>query len=110
MVKLLLAGTGLIGHRHMQHILDHPSLQLVGIIDPAVADKEIKGVKTYKSLDDTQLDADGIVLATPTDTHASLTIQALEKGMHVLVEKPVAASLDEADKMIEASEKTGFKV
>ena len=41
MVKLLLAGTGLIGHRHMQHILDHPSLQLVGIIDPAVADKEI---------------------------------------------------------------------
>ena len=46
MVKLLLAGTGLIGHRHMQHILDHPSLQLVGIIDPAVADMEIKGVKT----------------------------------------------------------------
>ena len=110
MVKLLLAGTGLIGHRHMQHILDHPSLQLVGIIDPAVADKEIKGVKTYKSLVNTQLDADGIVLATPTDTHASLTIQALEKGMHVLVEKPVAASLDEADKMIKASEKTGFKV
>ena len=36
-----------------------------------------------------QLDADGIVLATPTDTHASLTIQALEKGMHVLVEKPL---------------------
>ena len=48
MVKLLLAGTGLIGHRHMQHILDHPSLQLVGIIDPAVADKEIKRIFTNK--------------------------------------------------------------
>ena len=32
MVKLLLAGTGLIGHRHMQHILEHPDLELVGII------------------------------------------------------------------------------
>ena len=110
MVKLLLAGTGLIGHRHMQHILEHPDLELVGIIDPLITDEKIEGVKTYSSLSDVNKHADGIILATPTETHADLTIQSLEMGLHVLVEKPVAASLLEADKMISASEKTGLSV
>ena len=110
MVKLLLAGTGLIGHRHMQHILEHPELELVGVIDPLITDEKIEGVKTYHSLNDVNNVAEGIILATPTDTHADLTIQALEMGMHVLVEKPVAASLLEADKMISASEKTGLSI
>ena len=110
MVKLLLAGTGLIGHRHMQHILEHPELELVGVIDPLITDEKIEGVKTYHSLNDLNNVAEGIILATPTDTHADLTIQALEMGMHVLVEKPVAASLLEADKMISVSEKTGLSI
>ena len=110
MVKLLLAGTGLIGHRHMQHILEHPDLELVGIIDPLITDEKIEGVTTYSSLIDVNKDADGIILATPTETHADLTIQSLEMGLHVLVEKPVAASLLEADKMIRASEKTGLSI
>ena len=110
MVKLLLAGTGLIGHRHMQHILEHPDLELVGVIDPLITDEKIEGVKTYHSLNDVNNVAEGIILATPTDTHADLTIQSLEMGMHVLVEKPVAATLLEADKMINASEKTGLSI
>jgi len=105
-----LAGTGLIGHRHMQHILEHPELELVGVIDPLISDEKIEGVKTYHSLNDVNNVAEGIILATPTDTHADLTIQALEMGMHVLVEKPVAASLLEADKMISVSEKTGLSI
>ena len=85
MVKLLLAGTGLIGHRHMQHILAHPDFELVGIIDPIISDEKIEGVKTYKSLNDVDTEAECIILATPTDTHANLTIQSLKMGMHVLV-------------------------
>ena len=110
MVKLLLAGTGLIGHRHMQHILEHSDLELVGIIDPLITDEKIEGVTTFSSLSDVNKLADGIILATPTETHADLTIQSLEMGLHVLVEKPVAASLPEADKMIRASEKTGLSI
>ena len=110
MVKLLLAGNGLIGHRHMQHILEHSDLELVGIIDPLITDEKIEGVTTYSSLREVNKRADGIILATPTETHADLTIQSLEMGLHVLVEKPVAASLPEADKMISASEKTGLSI
>jgi len=72
--------------------------------------EKIEGVKTYHSLNDVNNVAEGIILATPTETHADLTIQSLEMGLHVLVEKPVAASLPEADKMIRASEKTGLSI
>ena len=102
MVKLLLAGTGLIGERHLKHILDHPDLTLVGIIDPVVENRTTPYAPGFAKLSDVNVDADGIVLATPTDTHAPLTLQALELGLHVLVEKPVAASLAQADEMIRA--------
>ena len=39
MGKLLLAGTGLIGERHLNHILEHPDLTLAGIIDPVVENR-----------------------------------------------------------------------
>lgn len=110
MVKLLLAGTGLIGERHLNHILDHPDLTLVGIIDPVVENRTTPHAPGFAKLSDVNVDADGIVLATPTDTHASLTLQALELGLHVLVEKPVAASLAQADEMIRASQNTGKKI
>ena len=61
MVKLLLAGTGLIGHRHMRHILEHPDLELIGIVDPIITDEKIEGVKTYSSLSDVNKLADGII-------------------------------------------------
>ncbi|REJ71850.1 MAG: gfo/Idh/MocA family oxidoreductase, partial [Proteobacteria bacterium] len=110
MVKLLLAGTGLIGERHLNHILEHPDLTLAGIIDPVVENRTTPHAPGFATLDDVDVAADGIILATPTDTHAPLTIAALERGLHVLVEKPVAASLAEADQMIAASKRTGKKI
>ena len=40
MTRLLLAGTGLIGHRHLKHILEHPGIELAGIIDPVLKNRE----------------------------------------------------------------------
>ena len=110
MVKLLLAGTGLIGQRHLNHILEHPDLTLAGIIDPVVENRTTPHAPGFATLSDVDVAADGIILATPTDTHAPLTIAALDRGLHVLVEKPVAASLVEADEMIAASKRTGKKI
>ena len=52
-------------------------------------------------------DVDAVYIAVPHYLHASLTIQALEAGKHVLVEKPIATTLEEADAMIAASQRTG---
>src|SRR5215470_13438973 len=49
-------------------------------------------------------------IATPTETHCEIACAFLEKGKHVLVEKPIALTLDEADKMIAAADKSGAKL
>ena len=112
MTRLLLAGTGLIGHRHMQHILDHPKLTLAGIIDPVAENRQAEVVPGYAQIKDVPNDiaVDGIILATPTGTHAPLTSEALERGWHVLVEKPVADTLEAADAMIASSADAGRHV
>ena len=53
---------------------------------------------------------DFIDICTPPDTHALLSIQAMEAGLNVLVEKPMAVSLSEADDMIAASRRHGIKL
>jgi predicted dehydrogenase len=51
-----------------------------------------------------------VSIATPTETHADIACAFLEKGIHVLVEKPIARTLEEADKMIRTAEKSGAKI
>lgn len=110
MTRLLLAGTGLIGHRHMAHILAHPDLELAGIIDPVAENRFMADVPGFTDIDAVAVNADGIVIATPTPTHAPLTVKAAARGWHVLVEKPVAHSLDAADEMIRAADAAGIRV
>ncbi|GIT96169.1 oxidoreductase [Jannaschia pagri] len=102
-MRLLLAGTGLIGARHLAHMETHPDLDLVGIIDPDPLRRKHPNAPGFASIDDVDVTADGIVLATPTGSHAPLTIAALARGWHVLVEKPVADTLANADAMIAAA-------
>lgn len=51
-----------------------------------------------------------VSIVTPTDTHCEIACAFLETGAHVLVEKPIALTLDEADRMIVAAEKSGVKL
>ncbi len=53
---------------------------------------------------------DAVSIVTPTETHAQIACEFLEKGIHVLVEKPFAKTLEEADKMIHSAQKTGAKL
>lgn len=53
---------------------------------------------------------DVVSIATPTETHCEIACAFLEAGVHVLVEKPIAIAIDEADKMIAAAQKSGAKL
>jgi predicted dehydrogenase len=53
---------------------------------------------------------DVVSIATPTETHCEIACAFLEQGVHTLVEKPIALSLDEADQMIAAAERSGAKL
>lgn len=53
---------------------------------------------------------EAVSIATPTEAHAEIAVEFLKRGVHVLVEKPIARTLAEADEMINAAEKSGAKL
>lgn len=110
MTRILLAGTGLIGARHLAHIEAHPGLTLAGIVDPDPARRAHPTAPGFSSFDDVDVPVDGVLIATPTGSHAPLTIDAVKRGWHVLVEKPVADTLENADAMIAAADAAGVKI
>jgi predicted dehydrogenase len=68
---------------------------------------DLSGVKTYAAVDELidDPDVDLVDLCLPSDRHAASSIRALEAGKHVLVEKPIALTLDDADRMVNAATK-----
>ena len=74
-----------------------------------VASKDYPGIGTFGTIDEmlAKSDVNLITLITPHNTHASLAIQALEAGRHVVCEKPLAITTEECDAMIAAAEKSG---
>jgi predicted dehydrogenase len=81
-------------------------------IDPArtaEAQTDLPGIAVFNEVDDllAKSDAELVVLITPHNTHAPLAIKAARAGRHVVVEKPMCITVDEATSMIEAAKKAG---
>ena len=118
-MKFIVAGAGWAGQRHVEAItaLERQGVacRLTALVDvdeehlAAKAD-EWKIENAYASLESClseQSDADAVVLATPHHLHLSGARQAAAAGMHVLVEKPMTVTIEDADAMIEACEGSG---
>lgn len=117
MVNVLMIGCGgIAGLRHIPALSANPDACVYGFFDGApgraAATAEKYGGKAYGSLEEALADPaiDAAVVCTPTKSHCALTVQALEAGKHVLCEKPMAASAEDARMMIAASEKAGKKL
>jgi scyllo-inositol 2-dehydrogenase (NADP+) len=113
-IRTVVVGYGLAGRWfHCPLIRRQPGLALAGVVarDPAArAGAEADwGVRGYASLDEA-LGDDGVrlvVIATPHDSHAELTVRTLEAGKDCVVDKVMALSVAEADRMIEARDRAG---
>ncbi len=113
-VRTLLVGLGGYGNGYVDAVLDHGEamgIKLAGAVDPAPGGcRRLDEVRArvgavHASLDDFYAagDADLAVISAPIQYHAPYTIRALEAGSHVLCEKPVAASVDDALAMAQAA-------
>ena len=110
-------GCGFLGQPHAQGVARAKNCRLVAAVDifpdKAQEFKERFGAGSAISDVDEALarsDIDWVVVTTQNNTHAELTIKALEAGKHVMVQKPMALTLAECDAMIEASKRTGKKL
>ena len=108
-VRLGVVGAGICGRMHVRAYVQHPSAELVGICDldesRAKQVAEEFGVPNwYGNLDELLATGlDGLSVATPDAAHAGIAVRAAEDGVHVLVEKPLATSLGECERMIAAA-------
>jgi predicted dehydrogenase len=115
--RAAIVGTGAIANAHAEAIAAYPEAELVAVVDrdPAAAERfaERHGVPVVFDdlaglLADERLDV--VHICTPPGVHAEQAIAALEAGLHVVVEKPPARSLDELDAMLATAERTGRKL
>lgn len=114
-LRLGLVGAGVIAGRHLTALEALSGIELVGIADPdprAGQIAEARGVRLFADTAQlmTETRPDGVIVCTPTEHHLDPTLTALHAGAHVLVEKPISATLDEATQIIAASKATGRHV
>ena len=114
-IKIAVVGAGIIGRRHIQHIIDEPGCRLSGLVDPTPQAKNLAnqiGTTYYPDIDLflKKTDADAAIIATPNDTHSSIGIKCAEAGLHLLIEKPIDAELSHAVKLMETAKKKGIKI
>ena len=110
-LRVGVVGTGALGRHHVRIAASLPGVELVGVHDArpevAAAVAGEHGARVFDSVDALATEAEAIVLAVPTTDHAALGERLLERGLHVLVEKPIAATLAEADRLIAAARRAG---
>jgi predicted dehydrogenase len=113
-LRLAAIGVGSLGRHHARNYAELAAegrVELIGICDTNVETAaEITaahGCASFADWRDLVDKVDAVSIATPTETHCEIACAFLENGVHVLVEKPIALTLDEADKMIEAAKHSG---
>jgi len=112
-VRVGVVGCGIWGQMHIRAHQQHPSADLVGICDKdqarvSEAAKKAGISKTFCDVDELlEQGVDAISVATPDTAHAEIVIKAANKGVHVLVEKPLATTEEECRRMIAAAQSHG---
>lgn len=114
-LKVGVIGCGSIAqHRHLPEYAANEQVELVAVCDivseraEEIATKY--GAQAYTNYEDLFAHVDAVSVCTPNYLHASITIAALRAGVHVLCEKPMATSKEEAQAMIAAAKESGKKL
>lgn len=108
-IRFAVVGCGHIGKRHAEMVVRDPGAELVALCD--IRPKEELGIEAYPvaffsdmtSLLQSGLDIDVINICVPNGLHAELAIQAIESGHHVVIEKPMALQVQNAERVLQTS-------
>jgi predicted dehydrogenase len=109
-LRFAIVGCGKIAQRHAEHINEKAALVAVCDLDKVKADALATKYKVaaYYSVDDLFInsDFDVAVICTPNGLHAEQSVYALQKGMHVICEKPMAIKSEDCIRMVDAAQKS----
>ncbi len=109
-----MAGAGVFGGYHARKYAELEGVDLVGVFDVdagrAAALAAPLGARAFASLDDLLAQVDVLTVASPASTHAATALAALAAGRPVYLEKPLATTLEDADKVLAEAARRGLPV
>lgn len=117
-IKILQIGAGIRGRHWAQFVKNHPDFECIGLIEPDAESANRaraiigEGAKYFTELRAalTEVKADAALIVSPSATHADLTIQCLASGLTVMVEKPLAITVEEGRRVLERARAAGKQV
>ena len=113
MTRVIIAGLGNMGLSHALAHHHHPDAEIVGLVNRSPIDlpPELGRYPRFTSFDEALVLApDLAVIATYTDTHADYACAAMEAGAHVFVEKPLAMTVAEAERVVDTAKRCNRKL
>lgn len=105
-IRFAVVGQGHIGKRHAEMILRNPQAELAAVCDVLspetckVPHVEVPFYRSYDEMLEKTPGLDVVNVCTPNGLHAGMALKALEKGLHVVIEKPVALTKSDAEKIV----------
>ncbi|HNY69526.1 MAG: Gfo/Idh/MocA family oxidoreductase [Syntrophorhabdus sp.] len=107
-IKMALVGCGHMGKIHLQKLSSFDEIQIVGIVDvdtkranDLAQPINVPAFNNYKKL---LGNVDGVIIATPTETHYQIAKDFLKSGTHILLEKPITSRQDQAQELIDLAQ------
>jgi UDP-N-acetylglucosamine 3-dehydrogenase len=111
-LRIGVIGVGTMGSNHARVLTGLSGIQLVGVADPDRGQRDLvtrvlgcPAVTEFEAL--LQLGVDAVTIAAPTHLHHPIALHCIARGVHVLVEKPIASTVDEGRDIIAAAGKAG---
>ncbi|MBR6409057.1 MAG: Gfo/Idh/MocA family oxidoreductase [Alphaproteobacteria bacterium] len=104
LIKVAVIGAGMMGKNHLRTYKSLPGVELVGVYDifedAAKAAADMFGIKAFSSLEEVAQNVDAVSVVTTSVTHADVGEFFLKKGIHCLIEKPLATTEEECMRLI----------
>ena len=111
-LKIGVLGAGHLGKIHLRLLQESSAYELVGFYDsqPQIAAKISRefGYRSFSEVDSLLDEVDVIDIVTPTISHFELGKKALEKGLHIFLEKPITATFEEANELVSLAKAKGL--
>jgi UDP-N-acetylglucosamine 3-dehydrogenase len=111
-LRVGVIGAGVMGSNHARVLAGLPDTTLVGVVDPLPAHRtratELVGCRTFASPDELIAEGvDAVTIAAPTHLHHGIALACIARDIHVLVEKPIASSVEEGRDIVDAARRAG---
>ena len=115
MLKIGLVGTGHLGKIHLRNLLELSSdFEVLGFYDTdQLTANEVERdfhLTSYPELEELIVDVDALLISSPTQSHFPIAVQALKRGKHVFIEKPVCLNVEESKKLLLYAQEAGVVV